>query len=300
MKKGNALLILTTLLIATTITLATWWSYLLYTFGDKVETMSVKLPELGIKPNLVRMLKWETTTFIILILLLSLSFLVVYLKDQKKTKALQDFFASLTHELKTPLASIRLQSEVITDLVESVEHIQLSKLTSRLIEDTTNLEVQMDKILQLSRLERGGTLNPIPVQLENLIKRVHVDLAYDQEVSIDSNFSGEVLADEFALELILKNLFENTKNHSSSNKITIKIEPCDEGDFVQLSYNDKGRFTGDSKKLGQLFYKFNSKKGSGIGLYLIKKFMLLMQGSVEFQIKDTLTTILSFKKANND
>jgi len=262
--------------------------------------MAVKLPELGIKPNLVRMLKWETTTFIILIFLLSLSFLVVYLKDQKKTKALQDFFASLTHELKTPLASIRLQSEVITDLVESVEHNQLTKLTSRLIEDTTNLEVQMDKILQLSRLERGGTLNPVPVELHGLIKRVQKDLSYDQQISIESSFDGEVLADEFALELIIKNLFENTKNHSKSNQIKILIKPSVNPDFIDLTYNDGGVFKGDVTKLGQLFYKFNSKKGSGIGLYLIKKFMQLMQGKVEFHINSTITTILSFKKAADD
>ncbi|OUR97889.1 hypothetical protein A9Q84_06745 [Halobacteriovorax marinus] len=298
MKKGNSLLILTSLLIATTMTLATWWSYLLYSFGDKIEKMSVRLPELGIKPNLIKMLKWETSTFIILILLLSVSFLVVYLKDQKKTKALQDFFASLTHELKTPLASIRLQSEVITDLVETVEHKQLTTLTSRLIEDTTNLEVQMDKILQLSRLERGGTLSPVAVELEGIIKRVHKDLGYDQKVEIDSFYDQEVLADEFALELIIKNLFENTKNHSLTNNIKVSIKESSDSNYVDLSYCDGGVFTGDIKKLGNLFYKYNSKKGSGIGLYLIKKFMPLMQGRANFIVQDTLLTKLTFKKVN--
>ncbi|WP_127717553.1 sensor histidine kinase KdpD [Halobacteriovorax sp. HLS] len=294
-KESNLLLILTSLIIATSTALGAWWFYLLSTYALKLETFFLANPELGVKPSIVRMLKWEISTFIIFMLLLSFSFLIVYLKDRKKTKALQDFFASLTHELKTPLASIRLQSEVITDLAQGKP---LENLTKRLIEDTTNLEVQMDKILQLSRLERGGKLNSTAVELAPLINKVIKSLNYEMEISIESKTDSEVYADEFATEIIVKNLIENTKNHSKSKNV--KIVLSDEGDKVILAYSDNGTFDGQVSRLGELFYKHDSKKGSGIGLYLIKKFMKLMNGDAIFSNEPSLMTRLYFQRYIND
>jgi signal transduction histidine kinase len=283
------------MIIATATALGAWWFYLVSTFGSRIEQVVINNPGIGIRPNIVRMLKWETSAFVLFMMLLSFSFLIVYLKDQKKTKALQDFFASLTHELKTPLASIRLQSEVITDLADNKS---LSNLTQRLIEDTTNLEVQMDKILQLSRLERGGKLNLTPVELTPLLKKVIKSLNYDIEFEIDSSSDREVFADEFATELILKNLIENTKNHSDSKLVKVEISETEIG--VTFIYSDSGSFNGDITKLGDLFYKHDSKKGSGIGLYLIKKFMKLMNGQAVFSNESGLSTTLEFKRYNND
>ena len=283
------------MIIATATALGSWWFYLLSAYGSQIEMFFEANPELGFKTNIVRMLKWEISTFIIFMILLSVSFMIVYLKDQNKTKALQDFFASLTHELKTPLASIRLQSEVITDLADNKS---LEKLTKRLIEDTTNLEVQMDKILQLSRLERGGKLNLSSVELYPLIQKVIKALNYDMVFEITSNTEEEILADEFATEIIVKNLIENTKNHSNSSKVIINIESRDEE--VLLTYKDGGQFEGNTLKLGELFYKHNSKKGSGIGLYLIKKFMSLMKGNAHFSNSGELTTTLTFQRFIND
>jgi len=86
-------------------------------------------------------------------------------KRPKKTKDLQVFFASLTHELKTPLASIKLQSEVIEESLNSNLDPLVHKLLRRLVQDTNKLETQMDKILQLSRIERGGELNLNSIEL---------------------------------------------------------------------------------------------------------------------------------------
>ncbi|PIK15981.1 HAMP domain-containing sensor histidine kinase [Halobacteriovorax sp. JY17] len=297
MKKNKSLLLLTTLLVTTTLALATWWTYLLYVFGDKFEELSRTMPELGLRVNIIRMLKWEASTFIILILFLTVSFLVVFFKDHRKTKALQSFFASLTHELKTPLASIRLQSEVITDVAESLESAQLVKLTSRLIEDTANLETQMDKILQLSRLERGGTVNLRPIDLIKIIKKVSNNYKVLYRIELTEESVSEVMGDELAIELIIKNLFENTKNHTKTETISIKLVEETANNIIRLHYKDQGTFSGDRSKLGMIFYKYDSKKGSGIGLYLIRKFMSLMKGQAIFHGENSLETELIFTKA---
>lgn len=248
-----------------------WWVYLLANFEQilaHTDRMSV-----------TKMIMWEGGSFLLLLIFLSATLLVLYIRNQKKTKSLQAFFASLTHELKTPLASIRLQSEVIEEVLKSKNDPTLNKLFGRLIEDTGKLEMQMDKILQLSRIERGGALNLTTLKLIPFTKSIIKKLGNGLEVNIESNNPDVVVvADEFALEIIIKNLLENTRNHTASKNVQITIN--DDGKNVQLLYNDHGEFTGDKQKLGTLFYKYQSSKGSGIGLYLSHKLLQKMNGEL--------------------
>lgn len=252
-----------------------WWIYLIFNF----ESILAHTDRLRI----TKMIIWEGGSFLIVLLLLSLSLLMLYLKDQKKTKSLQAFFASLTHELKTPLASIRLQGEVINEILNAKNDGTLNKLSSRLIEDTGKLETQMDKILQLSRIERGGELNLTSLKIIPFIRSLAKKWASGLEIDIQSNnLEAIVVVDEFALELIIKNLLENTRIHTQSKQVTIQISQ--EADSVLLNYQDQGKFEGDYKRLGTLFYKHNSSKGSGIGLYLTNKLLEKMDGTLRIKV----------------
>ena len=219
----------------------------------------------------INMVAWEGATFLLLISSITAIIFAYYLKDQKKTRNMQAFFSSLTHELKTPLASIRLQADVINSLLEDSQNRRLQNLSDRMIEDTKNLETQMDKILQLSRMEQGGSLNPRPLNIYNFIRETLEKWSLgEQDFQISSKDKDlNIMADPFALELILRNLLENSKNHSPQEMIQITIFQKHHNEVV-LQYTDNGIFKGDTKKLGTLFYKHNSPKGSGIGLYLIK------------------------------
>lgn len=268
--------------------LGAWWVYIMINFEYFLSVTD--------KSKISKMLTWEGGSFLILLILLSLSLMYLFVVDQKKTKSLQDFFAGLTHELKTPLASIRLQGEVIHEILEQRNDPKLDKLIGRLINDTTKLETQMDKLLQLSRIERGGQLNLASVSLIGIINKMSKLTLTDQALLIHlKNEKVRILADEFALELIIKNLFENTKNHSKSKKIDITINEYDR--HVEVIYQDHGEFNGELKKLGSLFYKHNSAKGSGIGLYLSKKLMALMNGDMKITNHQGLNFHLTFEKS---
>lgn len=283
--------------------LGSWWLYLIIQYGGKLETLLGNED----KGKVISMVKWEGLTFFALLLLLTASLLFLYLKDLKKTKSLQAFFASMTHELKTPLASVKLQGEVISDSIERIDYQLLAKdrsyqdklknnhlkLSQRLVEDANKLETTMDKILQLSRLEGGGNLHLGKVELDKVFEEVISGYGKSIEVHADWQHSKEILADEFAVTLILKNFIENTLHHSESKKIWIETQDTLEG--VKFIYEDKGHFKGDPQKLGTLFYKHNSKKGSGIGLYLTKVLMNKMQGKWSFQIGEGMRFILDFK-----
>lgn len=286
MKNNKVILLLSSFWAFSVLALGVWWLYLLNKFTNVGEQDNLLPPE-----RLSKLIIWEGGTFVILIFLLSGTLLFYYLKDQNKTKALQTFFAGLTHELKTPLASIRLQADVISDMAKDT---QLEKLTHRMVEDTQKLEIQMDKILQLSRIEQGGDLNPTQIQIVNFLNPLIKE--WSNHLDIDLNFPQEechIYADEFALELILKNLFENTKNHTEEKKVSIDIER--KQNATVLTYSDGGVFKGDPKKLSTLFYKYNSSKGSGIGLYLSKRLMEKMGGEIIISTNPQLLFKLVFK-----
>ncbi len=243
--------------------------------------------------RIVRIIMWEGSAFLLVLLALFISFIVLYLREQQKTKSLQAFFAGLTHELKTPLASIRLQGEVLGELVSDQGNEKLQTITKRMAQDVAKLETQMDKILQLSRIERGGPLNPVNVNFHSFFNTVACKTQSELNFKWrDENDTIEVMADEFALELIIKNLIENTKGHTDSTSVELSLTPHPKG--VDFTYSDGGQFAGEKSKLGELFYKHNSSRGSGIGLYLISKLMERMGGSACFEVDQSLTTRLTF------
>lgn len=287
---------LTLLWVIMLLGLGSWWLFLVFKLHSTIS--GLHLPELGSQEKFLNMMKWEGSFFFIFLSLLGGSLFWMYFRDMRKTKSMQAFFASLSHELKTPLASMRLQVEVIKDLIEdeSHDHAQLSNLAGRLVEDSAKLESELEKSLQLSRIEQEGEMTLVPVSLDRYLKR-HAQkltgrLAVDLDIKEDAQ---EVLADELALNVIFRNLFENTQRHNpDSKKVHIQIRKL--GEDVELIYDDFGKkFQGSVPRLGELFYKFNSSKGSGIGLYLIKNLMRKMRGEFEILNQDRLKLRLTFK-----
>lgn len=292
---------ITALAVIFILALGGWWLFLVFKLANKLESMHI--PELT--GNLVYMIQWEGFTFFSMLLILGSAILYIFIQDHRKTLSISSFFASMTHELKTPLASIRLQAQVIADLVDDLElpSSQLEKYVHRLNEDTVRLENELDKSLQLARLEKGGVLNLTTICLEEFIedmascyKSSYKDISFN--ITYKENLM--ILADEFALRMILRNLIENTLRHchKDEKKVTIKIHSSQKK--IQMSYSDNGMpFTGDKKKLGQLFYKYKSPKGSGIGLYLIKRLTEKMGGSFKISNTNQLMFTLDFLKEIN-
>ncbi len=282
MKKGSLLLWLSIFFLFFLLALGVWWLYLLSEMGS----------------NINKMIIWEGITFLVLLSLSLSGFLILYIRDTKKNKTMAAFFSSLTHELKTPLASIRLQTEVLVEQLENTNDNKSKIISERLIEDTQKLEIQMDKILQLSRMELGGNLSPTSIDLEKFIHKMFKTWSRGLKYKVHADLkSSMVLADEFALELIFKNLIENTGRHTPSKNVDITIKQGPHN-LVELIYDDHGIFEGDPQKIATLFYKHNSSKGSGIGLYLVKKLMSAMKGSFRIQGIPSIKFVLDFEKGD--
>ncbi len=286
---------LTLLWVVMLLGLGSWWLYLVFKLHASVSTLNS--PELSPQSNFLNMMKWEGSFFFIFLILLGFSLFTMYFRDMKKTKSLQVFFASLSHELKTPLASMRLQAEVIKDLIEDETHShdQLSALTKRLIEDTDKLESELEKSLQLSRIEEDGTMTLAPISLERYLKRYQQKFPQLKFDLLISENAQEILADELALNVIFRNLVENTLRHQKKSQ-RVEVRTSRQGQEVHVIYDDFGeKFLGNPENLGKLFYKFNSSKGTGVGLYLIKNLMRKMQGQLSVHNQERLKFKLAFK-----
>ena len=259
--------------------LGCWWLFLIV----KIST--------ELKLNMMKMAKWEGAAFLLLLLFISVTLFYFYLQDVKKNQALASFFASLSHELKTPLASMRLQAEVIKETSDG--HLQV--LTSRLIEDAQRLEDELDKLLQLSRIERGGSPDLKSLSLSEFFNNFKRRLKEKFALHIVGDVDQSVLANEFSLNLILRNLLDNSLKHANSNKATITVQ--ESGPTIEVVYDDEGSpYKGELKRLGELFYKSSHSKGQGIGLYLIKTLMDKMGGRLQIVQSPHLVFHLIFQK----
>ena len=232
-----------------------------------------------------RMLYWESPVFFGLLLACSILIFWMYWTDVRRSKGLQAFFASVTHELRTPLTSIRLQAESISESLGESHHE--AALVKRLLEDTLRLEAQVERTLELARLEGGGPVYTQSLQIkpwfERWIKTSHAD--YQDRVHFELDIADVWLeVDPTALQIIFKNLIENAVRHSGQEqvKIQVTIEPIASRQ-VRVLLRDRGQgYWGEQKSLGVLFRKGPGSPGTGVGLYLVRTLMERMKGRVSF------------------
>ena len=284
--------------------LMSWWGWVVHQQSEKI----VELQRIaGVSETAAearweatqRMLLWEGGTLLVLLTGISFALVRLYLRDQRRTNSLRAFFASVTHELRTPLTSIRLQAESLADAGNS------SPLVERLLEDTSRLEAQVEKTLELARLEGGGRLDLQPLPIHAWLQHQVQSQAAGRTVAIelwpaDALPDALVLADRSALEIILRNLIENTIRHSKLLPAKVRITAREYDTALVVSFMDGGEgYGGDPAQLGALFMRGERSRGAGVGLYLIRVLMQRMGGDAKFSSRPGwgFETHLHFQRA---
>lgn len=288
--------------------LGAWWGRLVLSQAARIADLETRL---GISASAAhehwartqRMLAGESIVFFALLVLATSILLWLYLREAERTRSLQAFFASVTHELRTPLTSIRLQAESIADSVP--ENATERPLVERLLEDTSRLESQVERTLELARVEGGGTVLNQPFRVKPWLEYFLQTWTngFGGRVEVTTQVEECLIqADPSAFQMILKNLIDNSIKHAGHRgKVQIRLEsPQIENDWVVLRYSDNGSgFKGDSRKLGSLFYKGEMSQGAGVGLYLVESLMRRMGGRAEFAAHPQLETKLWFKRGTD-
>jgi signal transduction histidine kinase len=290
------------------IALVIWWERLVLKQAERIDLLERRLGEVagvaGMGGSLdlertQRMVAWEASSFLLLIVAVTGLLAWLYWRDLRRTRQIQAFFAGVTHELKTPLSSVRLQAESIAEKAGGDPGNQV--LVRRLLEDTLRLEAQVERTLELARVEGGGTMYPRPLRLKPWVERSVQSWreACGDRVTFEARVDDvSVQADPAALQVVLRNLIENAIRHSGREQVRVVVE----GGGLLRVRDDGAGYPGAAADLGRIFHKGPASQGAGVGLYLVRVLMERMGGEAEFAgvQPSGFETRLKFREVSSD
>ncbi len=222
-----------------------------------------------------RMIFWEGVAWLVLLALGGGALIFLAKRERQRVRSLRGFFASFSHEVKTSLASLRLQAEALKDDWQGAS----SPTLDRLIGDTVRLQLQLENSLFFASQD-DLRLYAQTISLEKMMARLREHWpGVEFNVTRGCNLRG----DERALYTVFSNLIQNSIVHGRAKRVLIEPEKALNGS-VRLTFSDDGcGFQGSIEELGQLFHRPTPQSGSGLGLYIGKMLMQRMGGGLEIK-----------------
>ena len=217
----------------------------------------------------------------------------IVLARQKTT-----FVTNVSHELKTPLTSIRMFSEMLKDGRQPDVEKQKTYLGLMLAE-TERLTRLINNVLDFSKMEKGkrtyvrSRLAAGPL-VEAILDRERVRLEHDgfEVTFIDSSGGAFVSADEEALGQAVLNLLSNAEKYSADRK-GIEVEVSRSEGFVRIAVRDRGIGIppGSAGKIFREFYRVDQSlsapvSGSGLGLTIARRIARDHGGDIAFRPRE--------------
>lgn len=222
--------------------------------------------------------------------------ILIILRQKKLSIIKNDFINNMTHELKTPISTISLASQMlrdnsVTNTPKTIEHI-----SGIIFQESKRLTTQVEKVLQMAVFNEGTLKLKIKeVNLNALIKSVVLNFelrvkAKEGELTIDLKAEPAIIkGDEVHITNVLFNLLDNAVKYSKeAPRIIISTQL--EDDFLILSVKDHG--IGIQKEyVGQIFERFyrvptgniHDVKGFGLGLSYVKKIIDAHKGKIKVE-----------------
>lgn len=214
-------------------------------------------------------------------------------RQKKLSEITNDFISNMTHELKTPIATISLTCDMLMDPDIQQLPNQRGRYLSVIKEENTRLAQQVERVLQIARLDRGDfKLNISRVDVHQLITKAIKNILIQIESrggTIQNYLEAEhsvIEADEVHLVNMVTNLLDNA-NKYSPEKPDIIIRTVSNEKGIRIIVSDKG--VGISKEnLNKIFDKFyrvptgniHDVKGFGLGLSYVKTMVDAHFGSI--------------------
>nr|WP_255672636.1 HAMP domain-containing sensor histidine kinase [Flavobacterium sp. EDS] len=255
---------------------------------------------------------WLVLSIMLIIILLIYIYSIFMLLQQKKYSELQrDFINNMTHEFKTPLASILIASNYLIKQNPIKEDKKLEKYTEIIINQSGKLNNHIEKILSIAKsdytpleleLKNISIIPPIEETIEN------IKLKYpDTDIKIESDSANyTIITDVFHFTNIVYNLLDNAIKYCDT-KPEIIIRLTTENQLLKIAFIDNGIGIAN-KNISFIFDKFyripNEKStqsnGFGLGLYYVKKICNLHQWKINATNNPkkgiTITISIPYKK----
>jgi signal transduction histidine kinase len=229
---------------------------------------------------------------LLVVILVGVYVIFVYWNRQSNLYAKQrDIISQVTHELKSPLASIQLHLETIR--LRRLSGDKLDAFVGTMLADTDRLHYLINNLLMAARLEQRRKpaerrLTDMSALLAEYVERERTALSQGGSITLEVEPALKMLVDPEEMGIVLRNLFENAVLYSpGSPEITVGL--VREGKSVRLSIQDKGRGLEKSqlKNVFEMFYRIHhageNVRGTGLGLYIVATIIRGYGGSVRVQ-----------------
>jgi signal transduction histidine kinase len=230
--------------------------------------------------------------FFIVIMAVLVMFSVFLVREILEVRRQQTFIDSVTHELKSPLASIKLCLDTLARPELSAE--QREHLRQMMLGDVDRLSVFVDDILEASQLSHGRrtqswTIVDVPALIHRCVESVRRRYGLDEEaIAIDVAPDITLPTDATALETIVKNLLDNAVKYSGTTpRITVRVHRT-AGEQLELAVSDQGIGIAKSqlKRIFKRFYRVPNEEvyarsGTGLGLYVVAALVRNLGGRIE-------------------
>jgi signal transduction histidine kinase len=286
-----------------------WWTYLLIDLNNevyehKIENVRLRYPtpdnnevETQALARKLNQKHWmvigEGSIFLIILLTGGIIAYRSFNKEFQLARQQKNFLLSVTHEYKSPLASIKLMLETL--LKHDIEKEKRNSLIKSAIKDTDRLNALVENALLAASIEQQTyRFNLETVDISKAVSDLvntfqsNPDRKHSIETDIENNI--EIKADTFAFSLLLNNLLENAAKYSPKDSV-IKVElRKTTGGKVVMRVLDQGIgiSEADKKKIFDKFYRAGneetrSAKGTGLGLYIARHIAEYHNGKITVQ-----------------
>jgi two-component system phosphate regulon sensor histidine kinase PhoR len=245
---------------------------------------------------LMRMINWLVLSVLFaLLLVLSFYFTVHFLFRQKRLSEMKsDFINNMTHEFKTPLATISLASEMMMKKDINENPCKTGRYARVIFDENTRLQLQVEQILNISSLERGEfKLKPRETDVHELIVQTasNFSLIIRQRMGTLKKelqaTNSTLVADKVHITNVMVNLLDNANKYSpEAPEITIRTWNTDSGLVISVEDKGIGISHENQKHIFKNLYRvptgnIYNVKGFGIGLFYVKTIVEAHGGTIK-------------------
>jgi len=263
------------------ITQLLWWGFILVKF----------------EPDRKGMIIGEGLIFLLIFIWGALKLKKHVKREHEISQQQQNFLLAITHELKSPLASVKLYIQTI--LKRDLDREQQKVFLGNSLKDIERLDDLVENILLTTKLENRAYQLPkeafnVTELVEQIVDRLQKNACKSQVIKPELDGDIELKADKFAISNVITNLIENAVKYSPPCA-TVYVKLKKQGNNLLFSVTDHGEGIPDDEKklIFNKFYRVGSEatrktKGTGLGLYIVKT--VLQKHNATIKVKDNTPT----------
>lgn len=215
-------------------------------------------------------------------------------KEAKLARQERNFMLSVTHELKTPVATLRLFLETFNTRKQLTEE-KKTEILADALNETERLDHLIENILLSTRLELNvDQVYKNDIDFSALVRKVseklHRAIGGQHKLNIQVHDAISLNADPHMMESLLTNLFDNAVKYSPEGSlISVFLKQTDQGVTLTIEDEGSGVPIEERERIFMKFYRIGNEdtrktKGTGLGLHLVNRITELHGGAVS--VKD--------------